>query len=62
MKKAYLEPLVEVLIITGQQMLAFSGGAVGDDPIVDPTPDVDDGTNNSRLFSDDDAMLFFIDE
>lgn len=61
MKKAYLEPLVEVLIITGQQMLAFSGGAVGDDPIVDPTPDVDDGTNNSRLFSDE-SLLFFIDD
>lgn len=53
---------MEVRIITGQQMLAFSGSAGGDDLIVDPTPEVNDGTNNSRLFSDDDAMLFFIDE
>jgi len=45
MKKEYLEPQIEVITITEQQMLAFSGDAIDSNLIIDPTPDIDDGTN-----------------
>lgn len=50
MKKEYLEPQIEVITITEQQMLAFSGDVVEvDDPVVDPTLDDEEGTNLVRM-------------
>ena len=49
MKKEYLEPQMEVLTITEQQMLAFSGGTTDDGATVDPTPDYNEGPNLSRM-------------
>ena len=40
---------MEVLTITEQQMLAFSGGTTDDGATVDPTPDDNEGPNLSRM-------------
>lgn len=59
MKKEYIEPQIEVLTMTTLQMLAFSGNDSGeDDIIIDPTPDVSSGINNSWILSGD-PMNFF---
>ena len=52
MKKIYIEPQMEEIMVEGQ-LLAFSGGGTGDDPIVDPASDSGAGDNLAPLFPDD---------
>ena len=52
MKKIYIEPQMEEIMVEGQ-LLAFSGGGTGDDPIVDPASDFGAGDNLAPLLPDD---------
>ena len=52
MKKIYIEPQMEEIMVEGQ-LLAFSGGGTGDDPIVDPASDSGAGDNLAPLLPDD---------
>ena len=52
MKKIYIEPQMEVIMAEGQ-LLAFSGGGTGDEPIIDINPDSGTGDNLAPLLPDD---------
>ena len=52
MKKIYIEPQMEEIMVEGQ-LLAFSGGGTGDDPIIDINPDSGTGDNLAPLLPDD---------
>ena len=53
MKKIYFEPQMEVIMAERQELLVFSGGGTGDDPVIDPASDSGAGDNLAPLFPDD---------